>query len=441
MAIDSDYIKQQANQLANYEVQGALAKLNRNETRYKAELSAVTSMESALRTFGTAVKGLKPVGGSMLVNSAKFSQENQATATVGTKAISGSYDFFVEKLASRHQLAFKGLQDGDIDTSGNFTIGQGDKSFTIDLSTIDSTGDGSNSLAELAAAINNASDNTGVKATLLRSNGEVSLVLASEKTGAENAITVSTGNTSGGKFDDAIANPVVLSQAQDAKVRLGGENGMELTNSSNTFSEIIDGVSVTFTKAHKAGDQPLTIDIDQDKSATKEKAQTFVNALNALMTSFDSLTASGGEGATRGVLAGDSSIRSIENMINQTIRTKFGGATLMEFGIASDRNGKLTIDAKRFESAVAEKPEAFEKMFSDKGGLLDTLDKNVAVYTNSTNGMMKNRKESINTMLRRVDDQFDNIQKQYDSSYSRYLKQYTSMMQTQSAMETTFGMF
>lgn len=439
--IDSDYIQQTATQLANFEVQAALTKANRNEAAYKAQLTAVTSLDSALKTFRSALSGLSSGGGSMLVNSASFSQEGYASATVDTTAIAGSYQFFVEQLASRHQLAVTGLQDGDVDNSGSLTIGLGTASFTIDLSSIDSDGDGSNSLAELAAAINGAADNAGVNATLVRSDGQVSLVLASEETGAANTISLSTSGTSGGAFDTALGAASELSQARDAKVRLGGESGMLLSNASNTFEGIIDGVSMTFSKVHLAGEQPLTVDIGQDKSATKAKAQTFIDAFNALMSSFDSLTASGGESGTRGVLAGDASIRSIENMLNQVVRTEFGGASLMEFGIVADRNGKLSIDGVRFDKAVAANPEGFEKLFSDKGNLLDSVDKSLAVYTNSTNGLMKTRKESLNSMLRRVDEQFDGIQKQYDSYYNRYLKQYTSMMQTMAAMDQTSGLF
>lgn len=439
--IDSDYIQQMSTQLATYEVQAALAKANRNEAAYKARLSAVNTLDSALKTFKSALSGLKSGGGSMLVNSASFSQEGYASATVGTKAIAGSYQFFVEQLASRHQLAVAGLQDGDVDSSGSLTIGLGTGSFTIDLSSIDSNGDGSNSLAELAAAINGAADNAGVKATLVRSNGEVSLVLASEETGAANTISLSTSGTSGGAFDTALGAASVLSQARDAKVRLGGESGMLLSNASNTFEDIIDGVSLTFSKVHLAGEQPLSVDIGQDQSATKAKAQTFISAFNALMSSFDTLTASGGESGGRGVLAGDASIRSIDNMLNQVLRTEYGGASLMEFGIVADRNGKLSIDGVRFEKAVAANPEGFEKLFTDKGNLLDSVDKNLAVYTSSANGLMKTRKDSLNAMLRRVDEQFDGIQKQYDSYYNRYLKQYTSMMQTMATMNQTSGLF
>lgn len=439
MAIDSDYVKQMATQLAGYEVQSAISKANRNQASYKAQLTAVTSLETALKTFSTAVKGLKGVDKSVLINSATFSSTGYATAKVGTTAVAGNYQFFVEQLASAHQVALEGLTDADIPSSGNLVIGQGANSFSIDLSSIDTDSSGGNTLAELAAAINAASDNSGVNATLVRSGGSVSLVLGSEKTGLDNAISLST--SAGGAFSTAVTGARELSAAKDARVRLGGETGMLLTNPTNNFDNIIDGVSMTFTKVHAAGEQPLSVTVGRDDTATKEKVQSFVTAINNLMGTFDSLTASGGESSTRGVLAGDASIRSIEGMLNRVMRTEFGGTSLMAMGIVADRNGKLTIDTARFEKAMAANPEGLDKLFNAKDALLDSIDKNIAVYTSGTNNLIKARKESLNSMMRRVDDQFDNIQKQHDNYYARYLKQYTSMMQTMSAMEQTYGMF
>src|SRR5690606_5908519 len=214
-----------------------------------------------------------------------------------------------------------------------------------------------------------------------------------------------------------------------------------LTSSSNTFDNVIDGVSLTVSKTHKEGDTPLNVNIDQDKAGTKAKAQTFVDAFNTLMSSFDSLTASGSESAKRGTLAGDSSIRSIESRLNGLLRTDFGGTSLINFGISADRNGKLTIDTKRFEAAVAANPEGFEALFTGKDNLLDSIDKTVASYTSSTNGMLKNRMDTLDMSLRRIDEQFENLQQQYDTHYARYLKQFTSMMQTMQSMEQTFGLF
>src|SRR5690606_38482512 len=145
----------------------------------------------------------------------------------------------------------------------------------------------------------------------VRSNGEVSLVLTSTESGASNAFAHSLTGTA--------ATSTTLSTAADARIRMGGSfgvGGIELTSSSNNFDNVIDGVSLSVNKVHKDGDAALTLTIDQDKSATKGKAQSFVDAFNALMTSFDSLTASGSDSSARGALAGDSSIRSIESRLN-----------------------------------------------------------------------------------------------------------------------------
>lgn len=194
-------------------------------------------------------------------------------------------------------------------------------------------------------------------------------------------------------------------------------------------------------KVHTASDPALTLSVGQDQSATKGKAQSFIDAFNALMTSFDSLTASGSDSSARGALAGDSSVRAIEGRLNTLLRNDFGGKSLIEFGISADRSGKLTIDAKRFEAAVAADPEGFEALFTGKDKLLDSIDKTVASYTSSTNGMLKNRMDTLDMSLRRIDEQFENLQQQYDTHYSRYLKQFTSMMQTMQSMEQTYGLF
>lgn len=433
MAIDSDYVQQMSTQLATYEVQSSLDRLNRNESRYKAQRDALSSLRTSLTTFKSAITKLNSSTSSMLTNSATFSQEGYATATVGTTAQAGSYDFFVAKLASKDQVALTGLTDASLADGGTLTVGQDGASFNIAMT-------GITTLEGLASAINEAADNSGVQATLVRSDGAVNLVLTSEKTGAAQAITLSaTGNAAVGT---SIANPTRLSTAADAEVYLGRDtSGIKLTSASNTFENVVDGVSMTFTKAHAAGDTPLTIDIAQDKAGTKAKAQSFIDAFNALMSSFDSLTASGSETDARGTLAGDSSIRSIESRLNGLLRTDFDGKSLVEFGISADRNGKLTIDAKRFEAAVANDPEGFEALFTGKDNLLDSVDKTVASYTSSTNGMLKNRMDTLDMSLRRIDEQFDNLQQQYDTHYSRYLKQFTTMMQTMQSMEQTYGLF
>ncbi|WP_150301521.1 flagellar filament capping protein FliD [Pseudomonas profundi] len=442
MNFDSDYARNMATQLAQYDVQAPLARLDRNDASYRGQLDAVNKLDSALRTFRTAVRDLKGVGASsMLVNKATMSQDGIATAAVSTNAVPGNYQFVVEQLASQHQLALNGMQPIDVRdpaTAGDFKIEIGTEQFVINLGSADADGDKQVSPAELSAAINQAADNVGVSATLVRSGEEISLVLTSDESGEANALTLSSTNPG---LQTGIDAKMELATALDATVRLGGRNGLVLVSPSNTFDNLIDGVSLTFNRVHGADEAPLSIAVGQDGEATKAKAKTFVDALNTLMSAFDSLTASGGETAKRGPLAGDSSIRSIENMLNRELRNEFGGVRLMDFGISSDRNGLLKLDTAQLEKAVAANPEGFDQLFTGEDNLLATLESNLNLYTNSTNGIMKNRKESLNLMLRRNDDQMAAIEQQYDRSYSRYLTQFTSMMQMMQSMEQTQGMF
>ncbi len=429
MAIDSDYVKQMATQLASYEVQSSLDRLNRNEANYQAQRTALTTLRSSLTTFKSTVSGLNSRTDGMLTNKATFSQDGYVSATVSTKAEPGTYQFFVEQLASRQQTAIKGLTAENL--SGNLTLTPAGASPQI-INLADYT-----SLEEVAAAINAA--DSGVQANLVRSQGEVSLVLTSEKSGEEHAFAVDlSGHPS--------ASTVSLSEARDAKLRLGGEfgvngSGILLSSSTNTFENVIDGVSLTVNKTHSANDAALTLEVGQDQSATKTKVQNLVNAYNTLMSSFDSLTVSGDDNTQRGALAGDGSIRSIESRLNTLLRTSFGGNSLINFGISATRNGQLSIDTARFEAALAADPEGFEALFTGKDGLLDSIDKALTPYTSSTNGLLKNRIDTLDQSLRRMDEEFDKIQSQYDNFYNRYLKQYTTMMQTMQSMEQTFGMF
>ncbi|GAB6390375.1 flagellar filament capping protein FliD [Stutzerimonas marianensis] len=422
MAIDSDYVQQMSTQLATYEVQSSLDRLNRNEARYKAQRDALSTLRTSLTTFKSAMTKLNSSTSNMLTNSATFSQEGYATATVGATAKPGTYDFFVERLASKQQVAVQELVDGSL--NGTLTL----NAQAFDLSSYAT-------LDEAAKAINDAA--LGAQATLVRSNGAVSLVITSDESGAANGFTLDLAG-------NAAATTTTLSTAQDALIRLGGSygaGGIELTSASNTFDNVIDGVSMTVSKVHTATDTPLTVTVGQDKAGTKANVQSFIDAFNALMTSFDTLTGSGSDSAARGALAGDSSVRSIEGRLNNLLRTDFGGKSLIDFGISADRSGKLTLDSTRFEAAVTADPEGFEALFSGKDKLLDSMDKTVAAYTSSVNGMLKNRMDTLDMSLRRIDEQFENLQQQYDTHYNRYLRQYTTMMQTMQTMEQTYGLF
>ncbi|MCV5755310.1 flagellar filament capping protein FliD, partial [Escherichia coli] len=79
----------------------------------------------------------------------------------------------------------------------------------------------------------------------------------------------------------------------------------KLTNASNTFEGVIDGVDITVSKPQATGDSPIGLKIGADSEGTKEQLDKFVETYNALVSTIDQYTQIGGEDQKRGVLASD----------------------------------------------------------------------------------------------------------------------------------------
>lgn len=449
---DSNYAYTMATQLAQYDTQYSYTRLDRNKTNYTQQQTAITSLSSALSTFQTKLSGLNSFSGSILQNKATLSSEGYATANVTAKAQAGSYQFFVKQLASKDQLALN-LQASDLSGSGTLALGQnGAAGFTVDMT-------GITTLDALASKINGAADNSGIQASVVRSvvNGVATdrLVLSSENTGADQSITQV-------KVDGADASFTRVSTASNAVVYLGSPvfsggviddtQSIKLENSTNTFTGIADGLDLTFSKVHKEGDAPLSIDIAQDNDGTKAKVQEFVDAYNALAGELKKLTASGSEDSKRGPLAGDGTVRSIKNMIDSLIRK---GVTvdgqqisLVSLGISNTREGTLALDSARLEKTLAANPSALDTLFkgaggTDKGILGALLDREtgLAKYTSSVNGILKNRKDTLADSLKRVEKERERVDTQYDNLYQRYLSQYTNLVTIMNQMNQTSSLY
>jgi flagellar hook-associated protein 2 len=215
---DSNYAYNMATQLAGFDTQTSYSRLDRNKKNYQAQQTALNTLSSALSTFQTKLSGLKGTGStnSMVQNKATLSSSDYATATVGGKAVAGSYQFFVKQLASKDQVALQGLNDS---TTGTRTVGQpgNTEATAFEVNPADYA-----TLGELAAAINaKAKDSkVAVNATLVRSGTTTSLVLTSENPGENQKISLMLEGQ-----DEAATKTTLgskqLSTAQDAVVYMG----------------------------------------------------------------------------------------------------------------------------------------------------------------------------------------------------------------------------
>lgn len=435
-----------ATQLATYDVQSFQQRYQTQSTQYQSQLTALGKVETALRAFRTAITEMNSSTSSIVKNSATVSQEGYFSATADANALAGSYQVFVEQVATAHQVSASMPANLDsttqVPTTGTMDFTINGTTMTLDLSTLDSDGDGVATMADLVSAINNDSNNPGVNATLVRSNGQTYFMLSSTETGVANSVNVAVSGTGQSWFEDALTNLNEISAPQDAVIWLGAQGtGLQLTNSSNTFEGVINGVDLTVTKAQTSGEAPLSLAVGADQEGTKEQMNKIIEAYNSLMKTIDTYTSIGGEDAQRGVLASDPTIRSIESQLKTLVRGEFEGMRLSDLGIEISRDGTMKIDADKFEDAQTTNTAALESFFNGDGNLLDSLDSLLDPYLQFSNGLFKSRKDALQQNISRIEDKQTALERKYDMAYDRYLKQFTQMNQLITKMNQTMSMF
>ncbi|EHR1011908.1 flagellar filament capping protein FliD [Vibrio parahaemolyticus] len=435
-----------ATQLATYDVQPFQQRYSLQASKYQEQLSALGKVESALRDFRTALNEMNSSTSSIIKNSATTSQEGFFSANADASAMGGNYQIFVEQVATAHQVStgMPATLDAttEIPLTGTLEFTIDGTSMTLDLASVDKDGDGKATMSDLTSAINNHTDNPGVNATLVRSNGQTHFMLSSTETGVANTINVSASGTGQAWFEDAFANLSDISTPQDAVIWLGAETtGLKLTNSSNTFEGMIDGVDITVSKAQTSGEAPISLNVGTDNEGTKEQLDKFVETYNNLVSTIDKYTQIGGEDKARGALVSDPTLRSIESQLSGIIRGEHGGMRLGDIGLSLDRSGKLTVDQDKFNTAQQNNSAGLEAMFNGEGALIDSLDAMAEPFLKFSSGAFKSRKEALQSSLERIEDKQTGLERKYKMSYDRYLKQFTQMNSLMTQMNQTMSMF
>lgn len=321
--------------------------------------------------------------------------------------------------------------------------GVNDSTMDIDLSAADQNGDGDGFIdaSELVNAINDSDDNPGVSAALVKTDGTTTIMLTSDSTGAQSAFSVSvTGHDAS---NDSTSAPVAtdVSSAQDAIIHLGSATGPEITNSSNTFDDVIPGVTMTFTEVSDSDSDLTTFNISEDSSASQEKVQTFVDAYNTLIDTVDSLTTHGDDSTSAGVFAGDAGLSSLANQLDDIAHASYNGVSIVDYGITLDSHGHLQIDSDQFNDEMAKNPDGLTSIFVGDNSMVAQMDDLINTYTDSSNGIITLRQQNIDDQMSKIQDEGDQLTDTYNANYDRYLEEYTNTLVEVYTMKASMAAF
>lgn len=422
-----------ATQLATAYTQPAQTLLTAQTKSSQATSTALGKLQSALQGFDSGLKALSAKK-SLSQFTGSFGNAATGTAEVGAGALPGSYQVFVEKLASAHQLAFQNVPaedvsawpGGPLNMSVNLANGS---NFVVNLANADADGNGSLSQVELARAINQASGNGGtVSAQVLSSGGQSQLMLSSGVSGEGGQISLDLSAIPAGSLRTALEDPArrqQLAAAQDAVVWMGAQgSGMRVQQGSNTLTAI-PGVSITLKGLSGAAPDVLTV--SKDEGGTRAQVQSFVDSFNALKKSLDELTAPGKDGTPSAAFASDAGLRSLRGRLNAMLRQEFGGMSLRELGVTADRKGQLSLDGAKLSRAST----------SVNTGVLGGFSRLVDSWTDGSSGQIGQRKTSVQTQQKALGERQTRLDAQYDQAYKRYLRQFTALQEVQARLSDT----
>jgi len=417
-------------QLVAAEGQPQFNAIARQETAAKAQISGLGSLKSALSTFQIAVRKLNDIS---LFKTTQAVSGNESIIKVATEAgaVAGSHTLQVTQLAkAQSSIAIAEFADAsEVVGSGTMTFSVGAKTpFSL---TVDSS---NNTLAGIRDAINAASDNNGVTASIINvdnatGTGTISkLVLTAKDTGLENAFSVAvTGDAGLSRMDTATPENFTGVAAKDAKILIDGQSA---TRSSNVISDVLQGVTLDLQSAVPGTD--VNIDIKLDNEAIKKTITDFVTAFNALNSTTDKLGKfAGKDGGSNGALLGDSALRNIRNDLRQQTSVPVSSAssafnTLKSIGIDIDKSGVMTMDGSKLDQALATNLSSVSDVFSSSDGVATRLNSKVMQYL-QTGGPLDTRQTSLNKQLKQLSDKRDSVQLRLDNVQKGLMKQFIAM--------------
>ncbi len=393
------------------------ARVNPYTTKIEANTAKqkdLTEIKTKLSTFQSAVSSLGDATAFAKRKVVASITDNPPASLTATSGVAlQSMNINVTQLAQKDVYQSKGLANdtgiinAKLENPTNLTFFSNGKEYTVTI-------DKNTTYSDLVDKINDATGgeivakmvNTGEKDAPYR------LTLTSKETGEDSAISFYPGKKNAdGKYEvdsnatevfkslgwnldeealkaegfdpatskkgvgiiDDTENPLHIQKAQNATFTM---DGIKMTRSSNTITDL--GVGITLT-LNKTGE--INFDIQQDSESITKAMQDMVDAYNDLVLNLNAATDYNSETGTKGTLQGVTEVNSIRSSIvsmlfqSQSVDGSVVDAngnkvsskvmlSLQDYGLSMTESGTLNFDSSAFETKMKEDPTVAESFFS-----------------------------------------------------------------------------
>jgi flagellar hook-associated protein 2 len=375
--------------LANAERAPTEARLNQQEKGITAQLSLFGQIQSAVTDLRLPSRTL--ANPSLFDSKSIASGSSAFSGVISGNANPGNYTLEVSSLAKSQTLTSGVFNDKD-----TTKVGTGSLVINVNgISSVVNIDNTNNTLEGIAAAINDKASGT-VTASVINTGSGFKLAVSSNETGLDNTIQITVADGGDGNSTDAnglsrlsyVTGAFNMTESQAATDAEFKFNGVDVTRSSNTVSDLIQGVTLTLNSTNQ--NAPASLIIKNDTTAVIDKVKEFVEKFNALQTLINENSEFDPSGASEnGLLLGDSTTRTIMTQIRRVVGAPIPGLqgasvqSLAEVGISTNfETGLMTLDESKLKAKLDSSPKDVSALFSDQGR---TTDAQVTFETASIN--------------------------------------------------------
>lgn len=410
--------------------QRPVTRLQTSKVKLQAVSTAFQQLNGKLLALKSRADALKDPA-IFFPRSVTFSTDTVATATAGAGTAWGTFSLTATALARGSIAAAsstKGaLTDAIAAVPGNFDFKLGAGGAVVSVSV-----DTSTTLEQLVKAINDK--NAGVKASAVNVGTSAApaykLTLASTATGAANDIVIVGDGTTLG-----VAN---TQPAADAAFSIAGIGSF--TRPTNTFSDVLDGVTITL----KASSGSTDLAVALDNGGVQANVKALVDAYNDVVNTIDGqtqVTRQSDGTLSSGAFSGDAVPQVIRRSLAAAIATSVGGtfSSLSLVGITTQKDGTLSLDAAKLQKALTSDPQAVSDLIagtSTRDGVADLLSTKLDTMTKAVTGTIAAKQDGLTTQITATGKHIDAMQARLSTTQKMLTQKFNNLELLMSRIQT-----
>ncbi|MFC1564107.1 flagellar filament capping protein FliD [candidate division KSB1 bacterium] len=439
-----------------------LDNLTQEKTSIQKKASVFSDLKTQMLSLRDRVKGFTSYNSDFLTGSMKAvsSDESIITAEADNNAEMGVHSVFVSRIAQRdavlsdrllNKLTTTALKFKDETQTFKIRLGENEAEINIDFNDWKETN--SEVLSRVAGKINDSG--LEITASVVNVDRYSSrLVVSSRETGSTNAIEFEeTG-------DNSLLEKIGLVDSQGSRVEStkfkGGYiiedidlldanftvNGIEITQDSNTVTNVVKGLTLNLLKAQSEDDTSETITVSSDGDFLKKEIQAFIEDYNKTIKYINAKTTVNTTSRERGALTGNYSIQQMKFKLREKAMDVVEGfedrdySSLGSIGIEIQRDGTLKIaDEDELDNALAEKADEVQELFTAENGIAANIEKEIEKFTR-VGGIISDSQSGFQTKLKNIDYRVKRFNERIEKRETSLRRQFTDLQKVLNSLNT-----